>query len=248
MKVLAITQARFSSTRLPGKVLLPLGQGSVLDLHLKRLKKAKLINQFVVATTEEPEAELIKAIATRQGCDAFNGNLTDVLDRFYQAAKKYKPDVIVRITSDCPLIDSFYIDDLLEKFKANKVDYAANCVEATLPDGMDAEVFTFESLELAWKNAKKNSEREHVTPYIRDSGKFKLLHVHYKPDLSQYRLTLDTKEDYQVITNLVNECGEGASMQDYIGYLKAHPEVSHLNSQYERNEGLKKSIRNDSKS
>lgn len=247
MKVLVITQARYSSTRLPGKVLLPLGSGTVLDLHLKRVKKSKLIHSFVVATTHEPESTQIRQVATRQGFDFFCGDLNDVLDRFYQTALKYKPDVVVRLTSDCPLIDVTLIDDLISKFLNASVDYAANCVEATLPDGMDAEVFTFKALETAWQLAKKPSEREHVTLFIRNSGQFKLLNVKYEPDLSNIRLTLDTQEDYQVISDLVKSCGEEASMQEYVHYLEAHEELQKINSQYERNEGLKKSLLKDSK-
>lgn len=247
MKVLVITQARYSSIRLPGKVLLPLGSGTVLDLHLKRVKKSKLIHDFVVATTHEPESTQIQKIATQQGFDFFCGDLNDVLDRFYQAALKYKPDVVVRLTSDCPLIDVTLVDDLVSKFLKASVDYAANCVEATLPDGMDAEVFTFKALETAWQLAKKSSEREHVTLFIRNSGQFKLLNVKYEPDLSGIRLTLDTQEDYQVISDLVKSCGEDASMQEYVQYLDAHQELKKINSQFERNEGLKKSLLKDSK-
>lgn len=247
MKILAITQARFSSTRLPGKVLLTLGQGSVLDLHLKRIKKSKHISSFLVATTIEPESIEIQNVAKKQGFEFFCGDLNDVLDRFYMGALSFKPDIIVRLTSDCPLIDVNYIDDLIEKFLESNVDYAANCIEATLPDGMDVEVFTFTALEKSWQLAKKLSEREHVTPFIRNSGLFKLLYVKYTPDLSHYRLTLDTLEDYQVIKSLVKSCGEDASMQEYLKYLDTHPEIKKINSQIERNEGLKKSIQNDSK-
>lgn len=247
MKVLAITQARYSSTRLPGKVLLPLGDGVVLDLHLKRIKKSKKITDFVVATTHEPESAQIQNVASKQGFDVFCGDLNDVLDRFYQAAVKIKPDVVVRLTSDCPLIDPIYVDDLIEKFLGASVDYAANCVEPTLPDGMDAEVFNFSALEKAWSLAQKPSEREHVTLFIRNSGLFKVLNVKYQPDLSQYRLTLDTPEDYQVISELVKSCGENASMQEYVRYLDTHQNLKNANSQYERNEGLKKSLLKDSK-
>lgn len=246
MKILAITQARFSSSRLPGKVLKTLGDATVLDLHLKRIKKSKLINQFVVATTDEPESKEIDLIAQRNDFGCFHGSLEDVLDRFYQAAKVIQPDYIVRLTSDCPLIDSFYIDDLIEKFLDKKVDYAANCLNPTLPDGMDAEIFTFAALETAWKEAMKKSEREHVTPFIRDCGKFLIESVEYPLELGKFRLTLDTQEDYELIKKLVAQIGEDGTTQEYIQCLIKNPEWLEINSKFKRNEGYTKSIKGDS--
>ena len=245
-KILAITQARYSSSRLPGKVLKSLGSATVLDLHLKRIHQSKLINQFVVATTEEPESAEIEAIAMRNDFECFHGSTDDVLDRFYQAARKYNPEYVVRLTSDCPLIDSFYIDDLIRVFLLKKVDYAANCINPTLPDGMDAEIFTFKALETAWQKAAKKSEREHVTPFIRDCGNFTIESVEYSLGLGEYRLTLDTKEDYELISKLVLEVGEKGTLNEYIQCLKNNPEWLKINSKYERNEGLKKSIKGDS--
>lgn len=245
MKILAISQARFSSSRLPGKVLLPLGTGTVLDLHLKRIKKSKLITDFAAATTNEPEAGQIEKIALQNDFSCFRGSLDDVLDRFYQCAKSVKPDLVVRLTSDCPLIDPYYIDDLIKNFLNKKVDYSANCLNPTLPDGMDAEIFSFAALESAWKEATKKSEREHVTLFIRNCGKFKIDSLEYPLDFGKFRLTLDTSEDYNLINKLVTKVGESGSMQDYIQCLIEHPEWLTINSQYERNEGLKKSLLKD---
>jgi spore coat polysaccharide biosynthesis protein SpsF len=245
MKIVAITQARFASTRLPGKVLLKIGNDTVLDVHLRRIKRAKLIDQVVVATTLEPEADEIVHIAQANSCAYSRGSLDDVLDRFYQACKEGHPDLVVRLTSDCPIIDPDYIDDLVRQFQKQKVDYASNSLRPTLPDGMDAEIFTFAALEEAWKLAKKKSEREHVTPYIRESGRFQVLSVEYQPDLSNYRLTLDTSEDLALLQALVAACGPDANLKTYIDYLKAHPEIFALNQKYERNEGYKKSLQED---
>lgn len=239
MKIIAITQARFSSSRLPGKVLKPLGSATVLDLHLKRAKKSKLINQIVVATTDEVQSAEIEMIAKRNNVDCFHGSLLDVLDRYYLAAKQYNPDYVVRITSDCPLIDPSYIDDLIKKFLEKKVDYAANCINPTLPDGMDAEIFTFEALENAWKNAFLAPDREHVTPFIRNNNQFKTYSVEYPKKLENYRLTLDTQEDYDLISKLVNSIGEDASMEEYVKCLENNPEWLTINAKHERNEGLK---------
>lgn len=192
MKIVAVTQARFSSSRLSGKVLKRLGHGTVLDLHLKRIKKSKLISSLVVATTNEIESAEIESIALKNGAGCYHGSLNDVLDRFYQAVVDLRPDYVVRVTSDCPLIDARFVDDLINKFLERGCDYAANCIVPTLPDGMDAEIFTFSSLERAWMEAQKKSEREHVTPYIRESGKFAIYSVEYATNWGGLRMTLDT--------------------------------------------------------
>lgn len=238
--IVAITQARFSSTRLPGKVLKQLGSQTVLDLHLKRIKKSKKITTHILATTTESEAKEMVAIAQRQGFLFYQGEINDVLDRFYQSVKDKRPDYIIRLTSDCPLIDPKYIDDAIEKFLAAKVDYASNCLNPTLPDGMDVEIFTFGALEDAWKNAVLKSEREHVTPYIRDCGKYKLLSIEYPMNYENLRMTLDMPEDYKVLSILVENCGEEASLECLIDYLISHPEVVEINSIFQRNEGYRK--------
>lgn len=245
MKIVAVTQARYSSSRLPGKVLLPLGGRSALALHLKRIKESKKITDYIVATTEEKESIEIEKIAKEYGFKVFHGSLEDVLDRFYQACKNEKPDLVLRLTSDCPLIDPQLIDDLIEKFLSAKSDYAANCLNPTLPDGMDAEIFTFNALETAWKDATLKSEREHVTPYIRNCGKFKISSIEYPHDWGKYRLTLDTKDDYELLKKLVDDCGENKPIKDYVDHLEQHPELLKINSQYERNEGMKKSLLED---
>lgn len=246
MKVVAVTQARISSSRLPQKVLLPLGSVTVLGLHLKRAGKSKLINEIIVATTNEIGVEKIIAEAKSHNCSVFQGSLDDVLDRFYQSVAKDKPEYVVRLTSDCPLIDPELIDDTIKKFIHSQLDYGANCLNNTLPDGMDVEVFKFAALETAWKEAKLKSEREHVTPYIRNSGKFEVLAVDYTPNLGSYRLTLDTVEDYILIKKLVEEVGEDQPMEAYLNYLRKNPELLKINSQYERNEGYQKSLKGDS--
>lgn len=245
MNIVAITQARFSSSRLPGKVLKKLGSQTVLGLHLSRIKKAKHITSIMVATTTEVESKEIESIAKENGASCFHGDLNDVLDRFYKAVVDLRPDYVVRITSDCPLIDPELIDDMITKFLDKKCDYAANCTQPTLPDGMDAEIFTFAALERAWKEASKRSEREHVTPYIRESGEFSTYSVEYDYDWGGIRMTLDTEEDYQVLLSLVEACGEDATVETYVKYLQAHPEIRKINSIYERNEGYKKSLNED---
>lgn len=246
MKIVGITQARLSSTRFPGKILKPLGSGTVLGLHLKRIKQVVEISNFIVAAATEDGNEKIKNIALANGFDFFEGDKEDVLDRFYQAAKTTGADVVIRLTSDCPLIDPCYIKDLIIKFNESGADYATNCLIPNLPDGMDAEIFTFSSLKIAWENAKLKSDREHVTPFIRNSGLFKILSVDYSLGLGEYRMTLDTEEDYNLLKVLVERCGENNGMMDYVNYLKNNPEIKKMNSKFERNEGYQKSLKGDS--
>jgi len=246
MKILGITQARVSSSRLPGKVLQKLGTETVLGLHLSRLKRSSRVSQWIVATTEEPESQKIVEIATKHGVQAVRGSLNDVLDRFYKATMVFKPDVVVRVTSDCPLIDPIYLDDLINQFFEARVDYAANCLHPSLPDGMDAEVFTFSALETAWKEAKKASDREHVTPHIRDSGKFTVKSVEYPVNWGTFRLTLDNPEDLDVLSLLVERCGEQAELQEYVAFLEKNPKVCEMNAHLKRNEGYRRSLEGDS--
>ncbi len=252
MHTLLITQARVSSSRLPAKVLLPLGKGTVLSTHLERLRKSRLVDAFCVATTHEEGAEKIVEIAKECGWLSYQGSTQDVLDRYYQAAAGHHPEYVVRVTSDCPLIDPFYVDDLIEKFIAAKVDYASNgLLRPTLPNGMDCEIFSFSALERAWHNAKLESEREHVTPYlwkntdVKGGTLFKGLSVEYQPDRSSIRLTLDQKEDYTLIQELVKRCGPAASMDDYLKEIDRDPALLKINEMHTRNAGYIKSLQND---
>ena len=167
MKVLLITQARIGSTRFPGKVTKMIGNTTLLGLHLQRVKESKKVTDWIVATTYENGVEQIIDIANNAGVKVYQGELNDVLDRFYQAALPYQPDYVVRVTSDCPLVDAHLIDEVIDLTIRNEADYGANILKEEFPDGQDVEVFTFKALEKAWNEAKLSSEREHVTPYIR---------------------------------------------------------------------------------
>ena len=205
MKIAAIIQARISSTRLPGKVLkeLPFNSGiTCLEQVIRRLKKSKKIDDIVIATTEDKEDNEIVDIAKKEDVKYFRGSKENVLSRYYFAAKKNNIDVVVRITSDCPCID-VDITDLTIDAHINKVaDYTSNSLTRTYPHGLDVEVFNFNALEEAYKNATKYYEKEHVTPYIyRNPQKFKInivkaLKELYAPDI---RITLDTEEDYALL-------------------------------------------------
>ena len=189
VKTILITQARSGSTRLPGKILIKINGESLLDIHLKRLSKCNNVSKIIVATTDKPEDKVIYDYAIDRGFNSFRGSESDVLDRFYQAVRNEKPDWIVRVTSDCPLIDPFLVDKLINFAHNNNRDYCSNTLIENYPDGQDIEIFKFSALELAWKNANLPSEREHVTPYIRNNSDFKGASLFTALNYKQYLLT-----------------------------------------------------------
>jgi len=165
--ILAILQARVSSTRLPGKVLKPILGMPMLLRQIERVKQAKLIEQLLVATSDDKSDDPIEQLCRENDIACFRGSLDDVLDRFYQAAKPYQPDHIVRLTGDCPLIDPQLIDEVVVFCLSGDYDYVSNAFEPTYPDGLDVEVFRFPCLQQAWEEAELPSEREHVTLFIK---------------------------------------------------------------------------------
>ena len=251
MKVLAITQARYGSTRLPAKVLKEVNGETLLELHLRRILQARNVSKLKVATTTEDGADRIVNIAHRVGVETYKGSIDDVLERFYYAAKDENPDYVVRVTSDCPLIDPKEIDNVIEICISNNLDYASNTLNPTFPDGVDCECFRFSALEKAYKEATLKSEREHVTPFIKKNSTvmggslFKSINVSCDKDYSSYRITVDTQEDFELIKKLIINVGNDRTWKDYISYLDKHKDVYELNSMHTRDEGYAKSIAND---
>jgi spore coat polysaccharide biosynthesis protein SpsF len=256
-KIVGIIQARMSSTRLPGKVLKNIAGKPALWHVINRLKQATLVNAIVIATTVNPSDKPIVSFAQETGISSYTGSETDVLDRYYQAAKKQKADVIVRITSDCPLLDPEVVDNVISHYLKNNFDYVSNtCVtsnascKATFPDGLDTEVFSFNALEKAWKNAKLASEREHVTPYIwKNTDLFKVGYLSYPVDLSELRLTLDYEQDLVFIDEIykrLSNKGFNFGLKDILVLLDQHPELKDTNKAKRRNEGYFKSLDADS--
>src|SRR5688572_5144105 len=172
MKIIAIVQARMGSVRFPNKVMRPICGTPMIGLLLRRLARARLVDQIVVATSEDPRNEPLVRYVRELGYGAYQGSENDVLDRYYQVATEAKADAIVRVTGDCPLIDAEIVDELIERFRASGVDYASNVEPPSYPDGLDTEVFTYAALKRAWEVATGVLEREHVTPYIREAGRF----------------------------------------------------------------------------
>ena len=251
MKVLAITQARYGSTRLPAKILKEVNGVTLLEIHLRRILQSNLITELKVATTDEEGSKYIIDIAKKVGVDYHQGSVDDVLDRFYQTAKPENPDFVVRVTSDCPLIDPTIIDKVICTCTDGGYDYASNTLIPTYPDGMDVEVFKFSALETAWRDAKLLSEHEHVTPYIKNNSSvmggtiFKSFNVENDVDLSALRITVDEQRDFEVIKALIENVGIDKHCADYVKYLEEHSDVKNINASIMRNEGYAKSLAND---
>jgi spore coat polysaccharide biosynthesis protein SpsF (cytidylyltransferase family) len=251
MKIIAITQARYGSSRLPGKILKSVKGKTLLEIHLSRILQAKQISKLKIATTTENGADEIVAIGQKLNVESYKGSVDDVLERFYFTALPESPDYVVRLTSDCPLIDPVEIDRVISTCISQNVDYTSNALVPTFPDGMDVEVFKFVALEKAYQLATLKSDREHVTPYIwRNSTEkggtlFSSFAVKNKEDLSNYRLTVDEGVDFQLIEQLILALGTNKSWMDYIAYLNQHPDLLRINAQITRNEGYQKSLNKD---
>lgn len=251
MKILAITQARYGSSRLPAKILKEVNGKSLLEIHLSRILKSKLITKLKVATTNEDGAQVIIDIAKKLNVDSYQGSINDVLRRFYETAKTESPDYVVRLTSDCPLIDSDVIDNVIESCIISECDYASNTLFPTYPDGVDVEVFKFSALEKAYFDSDIKSDREHVTPYIwrnssyKGGNLFNSINVENAIDYSSIRVTVDTIEDFNLVKELIENLGTDKSFTEYVDFLQRNKKLIKINSKYARNEGFEKSLLND---
>jgi spore coat polysaccharide biosynthesis protein SpsF len=249
--ILAILQARVSSTRLPGKVLLPLLGRPMLSRQIERLLQSNSIDRLVVATSDEPADEVLERLCAEMGVACYRGSINDVLDRFYRAALPLNPEHVVRITGDCPLIDPDLIDQMVAFYLEAQYDYVSNCVQPTLPDGLDAEVFRFTSLCRAWREARLLSEREHVTPFI--YGRPELFRQglwRNALDLSNYRWTVDEPADFELITKIYQALypkNPRFRTDDVLALLQKEPQLQTINARYMRNEGYQKSLEIDKK-
>lgn len=238
-RVAAIVQARMASTRLPGKVLADLQGQPVLGWVLRRAQRAKLVNQVVVATTINPEDDAVVEFCRAQEFAYYRGSTYDVLDRYYQAARAYEADVVVRITGDCPLIDPAMLDDNVRTFlEADPpLDFAANRLpgQRTVPIGLDAEICTMDALRIAWSEAQLPHEREHVMPFFYEHPeRFSILHIRHEPDYGEYRWTVDTAEDLDLLRRVVPHFEDDAfSWQEVLALFQAQPELAEINAAVE---------------
>lgn len=247
--ILIISQARMTSTRLPGKIMMKIQGKPLLWYLVARLKLIKKANKIIITTASPATNQPIIDFAKEQNIDYYVGSEEDVLDRYYQAAKHFKGDVIIRITSDCPLIDPDLIDKGLELFLSGDYSYISNGHPPTYPDGYDIEIFSFETLETAWKKAELPSEREHVTAFIwKHKKRFKIGNFENDVDLSNYRLTVDTPEDFKLISIIIETFKDNwteVRLKDVMELLNKRPKLVEINAMYEYNEGYLKSLKDD---
>jgi spore coat polysaccharide biosynthesis protein SpsF len=237
MKVVAIIQARMGSTRLPGKVLKDVEGKSMLARVVERAGRAKLINEVLVATTDGKADDAIVEECRRLGVKVSRGDQDDVLDRYYRAAQLAKAEVVVRITSDCPLIDPLVTDKTIAAFLESRPDYASNVMQRTYPRGLDTEVLSITVLSRAWQEAHQRHEREHVTPYIYEHpDKFKLLSVTSEADFSAHRWTVDTAEDLEFVRAIYArlKANPEFSGRDVLDLLEREPQLTEINRTVEQ--------------
>ncbi|MEM2890792.1 MAG: glycosyltransferase family protein [Candidatus Hadarchaeum sp.] len=249
-KIVAIVQARMGATRLPGKVMADIVGKPLLWHVINRIKRAKLIGEIVIATTTDREDDVIEKWAKENNLKCYRGSADDVLDRFYQAAKKYGASIIVRVTADDPLKDPVLIDKVIRYYleHKDKFDYVSNIIKPTYPEGLDVEVFPLKTLERAWREASTKVDREHVTTFIwNNPDKFRLANIeHVGEDISHLRWTLDYPEDLiftrEVYAKLYKK-GEVFLMEDVLNLLKRCPELAKINAGHFRFEGYLKSLK-----
>ena len=247
-KVTAIIQARMSSTRLPGKVLLKVMGRSLLSYQIERLRFSKMIDKIIIATSVNREDDPIVELCQKENIIFYRGSEDDVLDRHYQSAKKHNVNDIMRLTADCPLIDPLVCDSVVEKYIFVNADYIHT--GQSFCEGIGCEVFQFDLLEKMWKNASLKSEREHVTLYVRNHwNELNCITLENEIDDSKYRITVDEKRDFIVVKalleNLYSRYKKPFSIDDVKAYFKAHPKIYELNADIIRNEGLLKSLKAD---
>ncbi|KZL94091.1 cytidylyltransferase domain-containing protein [Clostridium magnum] len=247
--IYAIIQARLGSSRLPGKVMMEIQGKPVLGHVYNRISYSKLIDKIIVATSDLDEDRKIIDFCKLNNIDFFAHSENDVLTRYYETAKNkgISPgDHVVRITADCPLHDANVVDKVIKVFLDGDYDYVSNTFEYTYPDGLDVEIFSFNVLEEAWKNARLASEREHVTPYMKKNDKYKKTNVISDKKYPIYRLTLDYKEDYELIKNIYEGIGKAYfSLDETIKFLEKHIDYTRINENYDINEGYRKSLKED---
>lgn len=243
--VLAIVQARASSSRLPAKVLRPILGRAMLSRQLERLRRCQRIGTLLVATSEDVSDQPIADLCAEDAVACFRGSLDDVLDRFYQAAKPLLPRHIVRLTGDCPLADPELIDRVIEFHLQGGYDFVSNAIEPTFPDGLDAAVFRFQLLEQAWREARLPSEREHVTLFMRHHPeRYKIGSYKGSPDRSYMRWTVDEPADFAFVSTIYERLYPGKpdfGSEDIYRLLNEDPELLRLNDGIARNEGLQRS-------
>ena len=243
-----IIQARMGSTRLPGKVMRLLdGINPSIFFTVEQLKNCPNIDKIIVATTTNPEDDQIESFCTKIGIDVFRGKSDDVLLRYYDCAKSFSLDSIIRVTADCPLIDPLIVEKGVSIFKNNDYDYVTNTFQRKFPDGNETEIFSFPALEKSNSLAKLPSEREHVTPFFKNNQDiFKMFNFEYDENLSGLRWTMDYEEDAVLISTLLKKIvNRPITMKDILQVLSDEPDLKKINGDHHPNEAFVKSLKED---
>lgn len=244
-RTVAIIQARMSSSRLPGKVLMPLANQPAILFMCERVARARLLDALCVATSTDPSDDPLADVVAAAGVPVFRGALDDVLDRFVGAAEAHGAEVVVRLTGDCPLIDPAVIDAVVEAMRTSGADYASNTDPPTYPDGLDVEVTTLAALRIAAAEARRSSEREHVTVFIRGDGRFHQCTHRAGVDLSGLRWTVDYPDDQALVAAMVERVTGDPVTADRFDYLRAYDALGGEAPAHARNEGLALSLAGD---
>ncbi|MBN8553981.1 MAG: glycosyltransferase family protein [Deltaproteobacteria bacterium] len=228
------------STRLPGKILKPILQKTLLEYEIERLKRVKSATQIIIATTTDKKDDAVEALCKKIDIEVFRGSESDVLSRYFEAAKKFKASVVVRITADCPLIEPEIVDQAIRIFleSPSSASYVSNTIHRTFPRGLDVEVFSFEALKNAHEKATDQADREHVTPFIkRHTDLPHLKNILHSEDFSHYRWTVDTPEDFELIKRVLEALypqDPHFTLKDVLRLLEIHPDWPQINAHIEQ--------------
>ncbi len=238
-RIVAIIQARHNSSRLPGKILKKIKNQTLIEILLKRISLSKKIDKVVIATTKSKKDDSLIKILKKNKIDFFRGEENNVLKRYYDTARKFKAEVIVRLTGDCPLIDPKIVDQVINLYLKNNVSFASNIEPPTYPDGLDVEVFSFKELRNANRHAKSKFDKEHVTPFIKYKKNIKKINKTFRLDLSKIRLTVDEEIDFKLISNIFKNVKDikRFGIEDIVRLYKKNKNIFNINSNIKRNEG-----------
>ena len=232
MSTAIVVQARMGSSRLPGKVLKDIAGRPMLSYQMERLRRVKSADRIVIATSDQPADDALERFCQKEKIAYVRGSEDDVLARYYAAIERFPADIVVRITADCPLIDPALVDEAIGAYEP---DYVSNMLEKTYPLGMAVEVFSAQALREAHREAKDPAEREHVTPFIyRHPERYRLKSLTMAPNLSHHRWTVDTPEDFELVSRLLKTLKPHFTLQDVLEVLDKHPDWCAINAHVEQ--------------